>query len=78
MMEYQVVFEQPSMKVLEALFQAVFQGTLVVFALALGIMACLCLFDCRRVKPSACWAPSSSDPVRSRGRTREGRDGESA
>src|SRR2546423_11267690 len=78
MMEYQILSEHSHMKVLEAIFQAVFQGTLFVFALTLGIIACLCLFDCRLVKPSARSASPWSDPARSRPVTREWRNRESA
>jgi hypothetical protein len=67
MMEPQILSELAQMKVLEAVFQAVFQGTLLAFAMTLGLVACLCLFDLRRVKPSARSASPFSDPARSRG-----------
>jgi hypothetical protein len=73
-MEYRVVSEHPPMELLEALFQAIFQGTLVVFALAVGVMACLCLFDCRLLKRPA--HSKHARPVRSQASPRECPSGE--
>jgi hypothetical protein len=49
MMEYQAISEPAQMKSLEMVFRALLLGSLLASAVAVGVVACLCLFESRNI-----------------------------